>query len=200
MITQEKVHQFFDYVDGVLVYRNKGLRVKAGQPVGWKTDNGYLRTDIDGKKYYVHRLVWLYHNGPCGQHLIDHIDGNKTNNKIENLRLSDKSSNGLNRYKARSDSHSKMIGVISGKTKKGTKTFTARLTIKGEKFHLGNYKSAEEAHQIYLQAKQSFLTTEGISNELFRNRASSHSLGRGKGNSAEQHPSSPSHKNDGRAL
>ena len=101
MITQEKVRDFFDYVDGVLVYRNKGLRVKAGQAVGWKTDNGYLRTDMDGKKYYVHRLVWLYHNGPCEHHLIDHIDGNKTNNKIENLRMATFSENQAN-YKKRS--------------------------------------------------------------------------------------------------
>jgi hypothetical protein len=171
MVTQKKTHQLFNYVDGVLVYKNNGLRVKAGNPVGWKTDNGYLRTDIDGKKYYVHRLVWIYHNGQCKSKLIDHIDGNKINNKIENLRLSDKSSNGLNRSKARKDSHSKLIGVISGKTKKGTKTFTARLTVKGERFNLGNYKTAEEAHQIYVQAKKSFLTTKGINNELLTNRS-----------------------------
>ena len=199
MITQQRVREFFDYIDGVLVYKNKGLRVKAGQPVGWNTGNGYLRTDVDGKKYYVHRLVWLYHNGPCEYHLIDHIDGNKKNNKIENLRLADKSSYGLNRNKARSDSKSKLIGVLSGKTKKGTKTYTARLTVKGERFHLGNYKTPEEAHEIYLQAKKCLLTTERLNNELFRNGASSHSLGRGKGNSAEQHPPSTGAKDSGGA-
>jgi hypothetical protein len=157
MITKSRVLELFNYVDGVLVYKSDGLRRRAGQKAGWKTDNGYLRVDIDGKKYYVHRVVWVYHNGDCGDYLIDHIDGDKTNNQISNLRLSNKSLNGFNRRKARSDSESSLIGVLSGKTKKGTKTFQARITINGVRIGLGNYKSAEEAHLVYLDAKKKLI-------------------------------------------
>ncbi len=157
MLTQERLKELFSYDNGNLLYKNKGLRTKIGDVAGWSNGNGYIRIDVDGKKYYAHRLIWIYHNGQFEDEIIDHIDGDKTNNKIENLRLSDKSSNGLNRHRARSDSNSKMIGVISGKTKKGTNTFTARLTIKGEKFHLGNYKTALDAHNAYVEAKKKFV-------------------------------------------
>jgi hypothetical protein len=157
MITRDRAIELFNYIDGVLVYRNNGLRKKSGQPAGWKTDNGYLRVNVDGKKYYVHRVVWIYHNGDCGDYLIDHIDGNKMNNEISNLRLSNKSLNGLNRNNARADSKSNLIGVLSGFSKKGTRTFQARLTVNGQRIGLGNYKSAEEAHEAYKDAKKKLI-------------------------------------------
>jgi hypothetical protein len=157
MITQAQVRELFDYVDGVLVYRADGLRTKAGNPVGWHTGNGYLRTDIAGKKYYVHRVVWVYHNGPCDWYLVDHADGNKQNNRIENLRLGDKSSNGLNRRRARKDSTSNLLGVLSGRTRRGTPTYQARLTVRGTTINLGNHKTAEDAHRTYVHAKKLFL-------------------------------------------
>jgi len=56
------------------------------------------RCNVDGRLYLAHRIIWFLHHGKDpGDRLIDHIDGNPSNNKISNLRLSDKVANGMNR-------------------------------------------------------------------------------------------------------
>ena len=153
MLTQEQIKELFDYKDGFLIYKKNGLRTKAGQKVGWKNGNGYLRTDINMKKFYVHRLIWMFFYGDPNDKLVDHIDRDKSNNRIENLRLVDKSLNGLNRHKARSDSTTGLIGVLSSKTRKGTNQFTAKLTINGNTIFQKTFRTAIEAHNAYLNAK-----------------------------------------------
>ncbi len=153
MLTQDQIKELFDYQDGFLIYKNNGLRTKVGQKVGWKNGNGYLRTDINMKKFYVHRLIWMFFYGDPSDKLVDHIDRDKSNNRIENLRLVDKSLNGLNRHKARSDSTTGLIGVLSGKTRKGTNQFTAKLTVNGNTVFQKTFKTAVEAHNAYLNAK-----------------------------------------------
>jgi len=171
---QEKIRKLFDYVDGKLLHKVNGLRVKAGSVAGWPNGNGYSRVQVDGKHLYVHRLVWCFHYGDPKNSLIDHIDGNKQNNKIENLRLSDKSKNGLNRRMARSDSSSGLLGVLSGRSKKGTPTFQARVVVDQKRFVVGNFKTAEEAHQAYLYAKNEIL--KGNEDVISRIRTSRNSL------------------------
>lgn len=89
MITQDKLKWLFDYdtVYGGLI---KMVR-KSGNKTTVKTpnSNGYYIIMIEGKRYFEHRLVWLYHYGefPPNNLVIDHIDRNRMNNKIENLRL-----------------------------------------------------------------------------------------------------------------
>ena len=153
MLTQEQVKELFYYFDGSLFYRHKGLRTKIGQLVGHENGNGYKRVDVNGKKQYVHRLIWVYFYGDIGDKFVDHIDCNRQNNNIQNLRLVDRSLNGLNRAKARKDSTSGLIGVSSGKTKKGTLQFTAKLVIKGQTIYQKNFKTAEDAHKAYIEQK-----------------------------------------------
>ncbi len=95
MITQQLVKELFDYKNGQLLRKDINLIKRYGVFVGSKTVNGYIETSINYKRFYLHRLVWLFHYGNLPI-CIDHIDGNKQNNKIENLRQVTHSQNSLN--------------------------------------------------------------------------------------------------------
>jgi hypothetical protein len=89
--------------------------------------------------------------GKWPEHVIDHIDGNKLNNRIANLRDVRLAENSQNRIRA--NRTAKSTGVL-GVTLTRSGTFRAQLRLSGEVFYLGQYKSPEEAHQVYLQRKR----------------------------------------------
>ena len=64
-------------------------RVKVGDVVGCLDSNGYLRISVDGKNYWAQRLAWIYvHGDNIGDAKIEHVNKNRTDNRICNLRLS----------------------------------------------------------------------------------------------------------------
>lgn len=78
-----------------LARSSKG-RFKAGDEAGTKLSTGYYSVQLNGKNYMAHRVVWVLLNGSIGREIIDHKDKNRSNNKIENLRLVTHSINGKN--------------------------------------------------------------------------------------------------------
>src|SRR5690554_6421992 len=78
----------YDPETGRLIRRKKqSNNAPAGKPSGWVQPNGYIRMCIKGKHYQAHRLVWFYHYGVMPDGGIDHINGVKDDNRIENLRV-----------------------------------------------------------------------------------------------------------------
>tara|TARA_R110000765_G_scaffold292595_1_gene388137 strand:- start:20 stop:496 length:477 start_codon:yes stop_codon:yes gene_type:complete len=114
-----------------------------------KSDNGYIRICINYKRYLLHRLIYKYHNEDwditdiSSNNQIDHYDINKSNNKIENLRILTCSQNTRNQKK-RENTSSKYIGVF----KSGNK-WVAQIRIDGKNKHLGSYETEEEASEVY---------------------------------------------------
>ncbi len=74
----------------------------AGNVAGTRSKKGYIQVQINKKRYYAHNIAWIMSEGeiPSGYE-IDHIDLDKSNNKLENLRLSTKSQNQRNRVYTR---------------------------------------------------------------------------------------------------
>jgi hypothetical protein len=96
---KEYLSQIFDYCDGELYWKvKKSDKIKIGQKAGSKSTNGYYNLRIDGVCYKLHRVIYAFHFDSVPEQL-DHIDGNPSNNKIENLRPCNYSENGRNRAK-----------------------------------------------------------------------------------------------------
>lgn len=87
--------------NGFFVIKDSYHRSKIGKRVNGSSDrDGYIRVDFDGFIVPVHRLAWFYVHGNCPQ-MLDHINGNRTDNRIENLRPADAYINNGNRQKHR---------------------------------------------------------------------------------------------------
>lgn len=95
-LTQERVREVFEYRDGSLYWKIKPSRKTViGTEAGTLRSNRYIRVSLDGHLYYNHRLIWFMFNNTLPNY-IDHIDGNPSNNNIENLRLATASENSRN--------------------------------------------------------------------------------------------------------
>lgn len=113
---------------------------RSGKPIR-NIDAGYYRVCVNQELYYVHRIVWFLEYGEDpGDELIDHIDQNRTNNRISNLRMPGRSTNRAN-SKLNSDNSSGYRNVY--KTRNGT--FQAAVRRNGKLIHFGTFKTAEEA-------------------------------------------------------
>ena len=88
-MNREELRERYDYhPDGYLTYRYNqpgGGRAREGERVGSISQNGYVITKIGGKHQKVHQLIYIYHYNQI-IHQIDHINNDKTDNRIENLR------------------------------------------------------------------------------------------------------------------
>ena len=103
MITQELVNSIFEYIDGDLYFKKSiSLKAREGKKAGGVTTHGYRSVGFYKNTAYVHRIIFLMHHGYMPE-LIDHIDGNTLNNRIENLRPATKSTNGMNRGKQKNN-------------------------------------------------------------------------------------------------
>lgn len=96
--TQERIQEILEYRDGSLFWKIKVRKNMAiGSLAGIKTDR-YRRIKIDGKQYDEHRIIWIYHYGAIPEDMvIDHINRDIIDNRIENLRIATYSTNGINR-------------------------------------------------------------------------------------------------------
>ena len=97
--SQEFLKNLLKYENGMLYYiKNPSRSRLIGTRAGTKSAYSYRVVRINGKRYFEHRLVWILLNGELSDSdIIDHIDRDPSNNKIENLRIVSSSGNSLNK-------------------------------------------------------------------------------------------------------
>jgi hypothetical protein len=148
----ERLRELADYdpETGAMTWRRTRGKRSAGKPVGSVMRSGYVRTSIDGASHYVHRLAWLHYYGQWPAAVVDHIDGNKANNCIANLRDVSRAMNQQNRRKPRADSMTGLMGVSLSRNGK----WRATIRVDGKDCFLGYHATAEAAAAVYLSAKK----------------------------------------------
>lgn len=120
-----------------------------------KNDSGYLAFRLSGRICFAHRVAWLLYYGSWPTGFVDHINGDRADNRIANLRLSSPSINAQNQRGPHKDSKSGLLGVCWDKRSRRWKaqiTFTqngARKTTT-----VGRFQTKEEAHAAYLARKR----------------------------------------------
>ncbi len=147
----KRERELFTYVNGALFWaKPTSNRVKVGSQAGSYTTNGYLTVKYDKKCRMLHRVIWDYHNDTgCEGYLVDHINGNPLDNRIENLRLCDYSHNAAN-SRRHTDNSVGFKGVHLHKDGR----YRATLCSNGVRRHLGLFKTAEDAHAAYIRAAE----------------------------------------------
>jgi hypothetical protein len=147
-IDSELVKSMFAYIDGGLVWAiNKG-RAKAGDGPH-RNSNGYNVFKIDGVPYLEHRLIWAWHNMPFSQ-LLDHINGNILDNRVENLRAATHSENMRNSRKAVNNTS----GVKGVYWQKDKNMWRVQIWNNGKQQYVGRYRNIDDAQAAAASFRQ----------------------------------------------
>ena len=145
---REKLLDTFEYRDGNLYWKVNRRIVKAGELAGSVAKDGYCRVKFEQKFYLAHRIIFMIHHGYM-PNVIDHIDGNPSNNKIENLRECTVSQNGMN-SKVSITNKSGIKGVswskLSGK-------WQVRVQVDKHQKYFGVYEDKELADLVAIEAR-----------------------------------------------
>jgi len=112
---------------------------------------GYRTVRVDHRLYQAHRVIWALVHGKWPDDHVDHINGDKLDNRFANLRSVPNAINRQNTRKARADSQTGVQGVGLDK-RRGL--FHARLRTDGRTRHLGYFANSDEAHAAYVAAKR----------------------------------------------
>lgn len=155
-ITPSDVRRLFRYEpDGTLHWRHPRGKQKRGSLGAKAGHGGRLQLHMRHGHEYVHRLVWVWHHGYWPTDQIDHINGDRHDNRIQNLRELGNAENCRNRHH-RGVTFEKRAGK-----------WRARIMVDGRSISLGYHATESEAHDAYLEAKlrlhESFATGVGAS-------------------------------------
>ena len=145
-ISREVLNEIFEYSNGWLVWMKKPSKmsnnIKIGACAGYIENNGYVRFKLFGKLRQAHRLIWEFHFGEVPEDfVVDHINGLKSDNRIENLRLLTISENNVNRFNTER-------GVYFNKERS---KWHAQISVDGKTINLGYFDNRDDSLKAYRQ-------------------------------------------------
>jgi hypothetical protein len=149
ILTQEFLHKLFDYLDGHLIRKtNASSNAKVGKKAGTLRKDGYIQTSISKKLYLNHRLIFLMHHGFIPKY-IDHINGNKQDNNIDNLREATHIQNMLNAKLSKANSS----GVKNVQWDKRRSRWAVFMRLNGKNKTYGYFKNLQEAKNTAIEVR-----------------------------------------------
>jgi hypothetical protein len=152
-LTVDLLNHLFEYdkETGNLIWKKAlAKRIKVGDIAGCKCKvSGYITVRINKKSYYAHRLVFLMHKGYLPK-TIDHINGDRADNRIENLRAASAQQNQHNRRMSKNNT-SGYKGVSWNIV---MKKWHAYIYLESKRINLGHYNTPEEADAVVRKARE----------------------------------------------
>lgn len=150
-IDVELMRSLFCYKDGMLfntVFR--GARSIKGARAGFQRWDGYRDINVMKSLYREHRIIYAMHHGGIPTDMdIDHINGDRGDNRVENLRLATRKQNVMCR---KSTNKNNILGVRGVSASKGS--FRSFIDVDGKQTHLGTFRTIEEASAAYEAARE----------------------------------------------
>ena len=147
MLTYEQLRATLEYsvVTGYFYRRASGKRVGTHD-----RSTGAVKISQGGKTYYAHRLAMLYVEGtwPCRE--VDHINGSRLCNSWHNIRHADRQFNQENIRQAHRNNQAGLLGVSPARAGR----YRATIVTNNKQEYLGDYDTAEAAHEAYLLRKR----------------------------------------------
>lgn len=151
-LTAERLRELVHYDPETGIFTRKTDRggYKAGGVMGTPSHRGYRKLCVDKVHYYAHRLAWLYVNGEMPK-VIDHINGDTSDNRIANLRNVDQATN----LQSITNPNRVNTSGFRGVTRKRNK-WVAQLSLNNKTIRLGTHETKEAAHAAYIEAKRRY--------------------------------------------
>lgn len=161
----EVLHDLLNYdrETGLFTWKhNRGYKAVAGATAGSLSSSGYVLIMVNMKRYVAHRLAYKMVYGVDPPRLIDHIDGNKANNRISNLRVASSQQNQGNSVIPVNNKS----GVKGVSWNKKMQRWVAQIGRGKKRFYLGGFNTKEQAAQAYADAARdhfgAFAKGEGL--------------------------------------
>jgi len=152
-LTYERLHKLLNYNPETGVFTRKvkrNRRAKIGDVLGSKNNLGYIHIRIDRKEYLAHRLAWFYVYGYFPENYLDHINRNRADNRILNLREVSNSCNQRN-----TENHKTNTSGVKGVSFiKRDQAWRAKIRVDNKHINLGSYKDFDNAVCARLAAEQ----------------------------------------------
>jgi HNH endonuclease len=135
-----------------------GHGIQKGAIAGSSTSEGYRQVRIGFKTYRAHRLAWFLTHGEWPEGEIDHINGDRSDNRLSNLRVVDRAGNSQNRRGPQKNNRSGLLGIC---WVVHAKRWRAQIMVRKVMHRLGYFDSPEAAHKAYMAAKSSLHIASG---------------------------------------
>jgi hypothetical protein len=151
-MTKDQLHELFEYKNGQLFWKiSLSRRVNIGNKAGCLTNTGYLSVQINKKIYRLHKIVFAMHYGYLPK-IVDHINGIKNDNRIENLREANACQNNVN-IGIRKDNTS---GSKNVRWHKSNKKWRVEVRINKKRINFGAYDDLELADLVAQEARDKY--------------------------------------------
>lgn len=152
IIGHKELKEILDYNPDTGIFTWKKSKIMSTNAVaGYINHQKYVVISISGKKHQAHRLAWLYVYGKFPNMFIDHINGDRADNRIDNLRDVSNRVNGCNRKIHRE-------GKLPGCTfLKSSNKWQAQIKQNNVYKYLGCFDSQMEAHQVYMEERKALV-------------------------------------------
>ena len=154
-LSKDLLHELFEYKDGKLYWKKrpspKSVKVVPGNKAGTLCNNFYWQVSINKEFYYSHRIIFAMFHGYFPDS-VDHIDGNRSNNKIENLRQATQTQNNYNSF-IRSDNTSGYKNVYWDKR---SNKWLVIVKVERKNKHIGYFKDINMANNAAILARKQY--------------------------------------------